>query len=244
MNVLILGATSDVASEVARIYAGRGARLYLVGRNEARLLELSTSLGSSCLGYDAVDFTDFPVSLGVLEGALAALGPLDVALLAQGYLGDQLKSEESFPEALEQIQVNLTSAVAQLIPLANYFEQQGRGTIAAITSVAGDRGRPRNYTYGAAKGALTLYLQGLRSRLFGKVNVVTIKLGPVDTRMTTYHKKNALFTTIEGAALGIVRAIDRKSGEVYVPGYWFWIMSLVKIMPELVFQRLRALSGR
>lgn len=244
MNVLILGATSDVAAEVARLYAQRGARLFLLGRNAGRLSALSETLGSSVVGQEAIDFLDFPGTEGALLRALGALGTVDVALLAQGYLGDQLKSERSFSEALEQIQVNLTSAVAQLIPLAHHFERQGRGAIAVITSVAGDRGRPRNYTYGAAKGALSLYLQGLRSRLWGKVDIVTIKLGPVDTKMTTHHKKNALFATPPGAARGIVRAIDRRSGEVYVPGYWFWIMSLVKHMPELLFQRLGFLSGR
>src|SRR5690606_4280000 len=119
----------------------------------------------------------------------------DLALLAHGYLGNQLKSEESFSEAMAQISVNFVSAVAWLIPLAQRMEERGRGHLTVITSVAGDRGRPRNYTYGASKGALGLYLQGLRSRLYGNVTVTTIKLGPVDTPMTVDHDKNASFIT-------------------------------------------------
>jgi decaprenylphospho-beta-D-erythro-pentofuranosid-2-ulose 2-reductase len=112
-------------------------------------------------------------------------------------------------------------------------------------SVAGDRGRPRNYTYGAAKGALTLYLQGLRSRLYPVgVAVTTLKLGPVDTPMTVDHAKNPLFTTPERLAPAIVRAIDRRAGEVYLPWYWRPILAVVRNTPEPLFQRLRFLSGR
>lgn len=244
MNVLILGATSDIAAEVARIYASRGARLYLIARNPEALAQLSAELGSAVVSSDAVDFTDYARASAAVERALTALGTLDVALLSQGYLGDQLESERNFEEARRQIEVNLLSAVAQLIPLAQHVEKNGRGTLAVITSVAGERGRPRNYTYGAAKGGLNLYLQGLRSRLWGKAHVVTIKLGPVDTKMTTHHKKNAVFATIPGAARGIVRAIDRRAREVYVPGFWFFIMAVVRNMPEAIFQKLSFLSGR
>lgn len=244
MNVLILGATSDIAENVAHIYASRGARLYLVARNPDALAKLASELGPAVVGSEAVDFTDYRPASAAVERALTALGALDVALLCQGYLGDQLESERDFDEARRQIEVNFMSAVAQLIPLAQHVERNAHGTLAVITSVAGERGRPRNYTYGAAKGALTLYLQGLRSRLWGKAHVVTIKLGPVDTKMTTHHKKNAAFATIAGAARGIVRAIDRRAGEVYVPGFWRFIMAVVRNMPEAIFQKLNFLSGR
>jgi decaprenylphospho-beta-D-erythro-pentofuranosid-2-ulose 2-reductase len=114
-----------------------------------------------------------------------------------------------------------------------------------ITSVAGDRGRPRNYTYGAAKGALNLYLQGLRSRLVpAGVKVTTLKLGPVDTPMTRDHKKNALFATPAAVARGIVAALDAGAAEAYLPGYWAVIMAFVRLAPERLFQALPFLSGR
>lgn len=244
MNVLILGATSDIAAEVARIYSAHGARLYLLARSPEALAKLSSELDAAVIGSEAVDFTDYAPASAAVERALTALGRLDVALLCQGYLGDQLESERNFIEAKLQIEVNLLSAVAQLIPLAQHVERNAHGTLAVITSVAGVRGRPRNYTYGAAKGGLTLYLQGLRSRLWGKAHVVTIKLGPVDTKMTTRHKKNAVFASIPQAACGIVRAIDRRAGEVYVPRFWFFIMAVVRNMPEAIFQKLSFLSGR
>ena len=115
-------------------------------------------------------------------------------MIAQGLLGDQLASERDVAEAERIVDTNFLSVVSLLVPLGNHFEAAGAGHIAVMSSVAGDRGRPRNYTYGAAKGALNIYLQGLRTRLWSRgVGVHTLKLGPVDTPMTATHEKNALF---------------------------------------------------
>jgi len=244
MNILILGATSAVAADVARIYRAQGARFYLIARSQPKLAELSRELGSTVIGERCVDFLDASATVAQLRYALDALGSVDLVLIAQGDLGDQVLSESDFAEAERQILVNYVSVVAQLTVLGPFFEAQGRGNIAVISSVAGERGRPRNYTYGSAKGGLTLYLQGLRSRLWPRVTVTTIKLGPVDTPMTTHHEKNALFVTSPEAARGIVRAIARRRGEVYVPGFWRIIMAVVRVLPETIFQRVGFLSGR
>ena len=135
--------------------------------------------------------------------------------------------------------------VSLLIPLANHLEAAGAGRIGVITSVAGDRGRPRNYTYGAAKGALHIYLQGLRTRLYTRgVAVTTLKLGPVDTPMTADHEKHALFGKPTLVADGVNAAMDARTAEAYVPSFWRLIMPIVKHTPEPLFQRLRFLSGR
>jgi short-subunit dehydrogenase len=181
----------------------------------------------------------------VVEASIGALGGLDTVLIAHGDLGDQLESERSYGEAERIFAANFLSVVALLVPIANYLEAKGAGTIGVITSVAGDRGRPRNYTYGAAKGALNIYLQGVRSRLYASaVKVTTLKLGPVDTPMTTDHPKNALFGRPEGVAKDIVAAMDRGVPEAYVPSFWAGIMPVVKNTPEPLFQRIRFLSGR
>ena len=86
-------------------------------------------------------------------------------------------------------------------------------------------GRPRNYTYGAAKGGLSLFTQGMRSELAGSgVSLTTIRLGPVDSPMTATHKKNALFSTPERVAVAIVKAADNRKSAPFVPGYWAVIM--------------------
>ena len=244
-RVLILGATSAIAAEVARLYAARGARLCLVARNAEKLARLVGELPPEQVTAAVADFANLSNAEAVVSAAIAALGGVDVALIAHGELGDQLESERSFVEADAMIVANFTSVVALLIPLANYMEGASAGTLGVITSVAGDRGRPRNYTYGAAKGALNVYLQGLRSRLHGAgVKVTTLKLGPVDTPMTRDHQKTPVFSTPAAVARGIVAALDAGTAEAYVPGFWAAIMPIVKNTPERLFQLLPFLSGR
>jgi decaprenylphospho-beta-D-erythro-pentofuranosid-2-ulose 2-reductase len=245
-NVAIFGATSAVAQAVASEYAARGARLALIGRNADKLRTLADALPREQLACVHVqDFAETSAAEGCVQTVQRALGRIDVALIAHGLLGDQLASERDFSVALELANVNYTSVVALLIPLANALAAQGSGQIAVISSVAADRGRPRNYTYAAAKSALNTYLQGLRSRLYASgVTVHTIKLGPTDTPMTVDHRKNALFTSTEVAARGILAALERNVAEAYVPGFWRVIMFVVRNLPEAVFQRVGALSGR
>lgn len=244
-RILVLGATSAIAAEVAHLYAARGARLHLVGRNGAKLADVAARCQGAEVTTQQADFAELDRCSDVVATALATLGGVDVALIAHGDLGDQRAAEASFDEAERIFRINLLGAVALIVPLANHLEAARGGALAVITSVAGERGRPRNYTYGAAKGALTLYLQGVRSRLFAAgVTVTTIKLGPVDTPMTVDHEKNALFATAPRVAADIVSAIDRGAGEVHVPKFWGAIMPVVRNLPERVFQRLSFLSGR
>ena len=139
----------------------------------------------------------------------------------------------------KELETNFVSVVSLLTYMANYFSAKKSGTIAVISSVAGDRGRQSNYVYGAAKGALTLVLQGLRNRLFSDgVQVLTIKPGFVDTPMTADIKKNFLFVKPKLVAEQIVIAVKKKKDVVYVPWFWRYIMLIIKIIPEFIFKRL------
>ncbi len=244
-SVLILGATSAIAAEAAALYARRGDRLHLVGRNPAKLADVARRCSGATVTTAVADFNAFDANEAVVRDAVATLGRLDAVLIAHGDLGDQLASERSFDDAEAILRANFTSAVSLLVPLANVLEGQRSGRLGVITSVAGDRGRPRNYTYGAAKGALSIYLQGLRTRLYPTgVTVTTLKLGPVDSPMTRDHAKHPLFGKPGAVARGIVAAIDRGAAEAYVPAFWGAIMPLVRATPERVFQWLPFLSGR
>jgi decaprenylphospho-beta-D-erythro-pentofuranosid-2-ulose 2-reductase len=246
-RVVILGATSAIAAEVSALHAERGDAVHLVGRSQDKLDALAQRLAGAAVAVQTTraDFDDLSAAAPLIERVLAELGGADTALIAHGLLGDQLQSERDVREAELIIGTNFTSAVALLIPLVNHFEAQRGGRLGVITSVAGERGRPRNYTYGASKAALAVYLQGVRSRLHpAGVSVTTIKLGPVDTPMTEGHTKNALFAKPTDVARDLVRAMDAKSGEVFVPRRWAAIMPIVRNTPEALFQKLAFLSGR
>lgn len=194
---------------------------------------------------EAADLDDLDENDTLVRRSIEKLGGLDNVLIAHGDLRDQIASERSFAEAEATLRTNFLSAVSLVIPIANYFEAQRRGRLCVIGSVAGDRGRPRNYTYGAAKGALTIYLEGVRTRLYSAgVRVTTIKLGPVHSPMTRDHEKNVLFAQPCAVAKDILHAVDAGVGETYVPSVWAAIMPVVKNMPEGLIQKLSFLSGR
>ncbi|HEY2515124.1 MAG TPA: SDR family NAD(P)-dependent oxidoreductase [Polyangiaceae bacterium] len=244
-RVLILGATSAIAAEAALLHVRRGDRLFLVGRNADKLRDVAHRCEGAKVLTQVADFGALDRSEALVNTAWDSLGGVDRVLVAHGDLGDQLESERTFSEAERILRTNFVSVVSLLIPLANRMEQEKSGRIGVITSVAGDRGRPRNYTYGAAKGGLAIYLQGLRTRLYAAgVAVTTLKLGPVDTPMTRDHAKHALFGKPGAVAESILRAMDARVAEAYVPSFWGAIMPVVKNVPEVVFQRIPFLAGR
>ena len=244
-RVLLLGATSAIAAEIAVLHVARGDRVHLVGRSPDKLAALVARLASPHVTSAVADFDDLHGNEARIEAALATLSGLDTALIAHGALGDQIATERFFADAEAVLRTNFSSVVSLIIPLANHFEAARAGRLGVITSVAGDRGRPRNYTYGAAKGALGIYLQGVRTRLYPVgVKITTLKLGPVDTPMTVGHAKNALFGKPARVAKDVVAAMDSGTAEAYVPSFWGAIMPIVRHVPEGLVQRLPFLSGR
>src|SRR5580692_8636181 len=242
-TIVVLGATSGIALEVQRQLAERGCELLLVARSPQRLAELQADLhirgAQKVLAY-AADLASVEHHASIFGFVRENFPEFDTVLLAYGSMQDQKESEATIDVLLEEIQVNFVSASAILTLFANDMEQRHTGCIAAITSVAGDRGRRSNYIYGSAKGALALFLQGLRSRLHpAGVRVITIKPGPVQTSMTDHLPNSARFADPEQVARDIVRALERRSPDVlYTPKMWRYVMSAVRHIPETVFKRL------
>ena len=172
---------------------------------------------------------------------MQALGGIDIVLIAHGTLPDQAACQQSVEQTLAAIHTNALSVISLATLLGNAFEQRGRGVLIAISSVAGERGRQSNYVYGAAKGMVSLFLQGLRNRLSRHgVQVITIKPGFVDTPMTAaFEKKGLLWAQPDRIAKGIVAAVERGRDEVYLPGFWRWIMLVIRHIPEGLFKRLK-----
>ena len=241
-KILIVGATSAIAEATARRFAQQGAKLHLLARNQERMTGLASDLkirGASSVSHAVFDANDFDSHEAAINRAVAEMGGLDVVLIAHGTLGDQKACEKDFRLALQELNTNSISVLSLLTHLANFFEAQRSGTIAVISSVAGDRGRQSNYVYGTAKGAVSIFLQGLRNRLHKSgVNVVTIKPGFVDTPMTASFKKGPLWVSADTIAAGIVQSVSKRRNEVYLPGWWGGIMMVIKTIPEGIFRKL------
>ncbi len=245
MKVLIIGATSAVAKQFARLRAEQGDQLYLIARNESKLQEFSQDLGACVVGSSCFNFIETEQAQSEIVKAQQSLGQIDLVLFAHGLLPTQAQTETELEAMLQTFSVNLVSVIALLNPLHLLLQAQASpAKIAVITSVAGDRGRPRNFTYGAAKGGLGLYLEGLRSKyICSGIELYNIKLGPTDTPMTVDHEKNGTFITADKAAALINKGLKGRNYTLYVPGFWRWIMLAVKLMPEWLFQRLKFLSA-
>jgi len=243
MNIFIIGGASAIAVETARLFAAEGAEILLAGRDVEKLNAIRDDLkvrGARRVEVMAMDAADIAKHPQMLEQAVQTLGVIDAALIAYGTLSDQAACQRSVELTLKEFNTNAVSVISLLTLLGNYFEGRRTGTLAVISSVAGDRGRGSNYVYGAAKSAVTAFSSGLRARLSKSgVRVVTIKPGMVDTPMTAALKKSTLFATPQTVGKDIFHAMRRGPDVLYTPFFWRYIMSIIRSIPESVFRRTK-----
>jgi len=243
-KIVIVGATSAMASHSARIWAQQGqVDFVLLGREAERLNRVAADLkargADNQTQIEVASFTD-PIAMQVLAKKIASAGAIDIVLIAHGSLGDQQRSQNDLQYCQDELLINGVSAVLFAEAFAAKLETAGRGTLAVIGSVAGDRGRKSNYVYGAAKGLVTRYMQGLAHRFAGTaVKIVLIKPGPTETPMTAALVAGGTkMASAEAVAQGIVKAVERGCPEAYVPGKWWLIMMIIRHLPRFVFNKL------
>lgn len=243
MKVVILGALSGMAVEIARLYAVRGADLGLLDLSEERLAELAADLkvrGAGKIKTLAADLSASAVQEATLADFAQKLGGVDVLVLAYGILGDQARARQDLAHAADILRIDFTSAALWLLAAAKVVGKSG--TIAVFSSVAGDRGRMSNYVYGAAKGGLAVFAQGMAHDLAATgPRMLVIKPGFVITPMTEGMKRSGpLWTSAKDMARIVVAAIDKKRGPIiYTPWFWRWIMLIIRLVPSPVFHKTK-----
>lgn len=245
-KIVVLGATSAIAQAWMRLatelYAQDcGVRFFLVARNAAHLESVANDLATrgAIVFAEAADLDDTAAHSALLERVVESLGGLDCALIAHGTLGDQPEGEKDFLVAAGSLLTNFLSAASLVTWLANCFAAQNHGTIAVLSSVAGDRGRKSNYIYGSAKAGLNAFLAGVRNRVDREgVHVLTIRPGFVATPMTAHLPRGPLFASPDKVARDIQRAMDKRRDVLYTPWFWTWIMRIVRAIPEWKFKKM------
>ncbi|MBW1836750.1 MAG: SDR family oxidoreductase [Deltaproteobacteria bacterium] len=242
MNLLILGANSEIAYAIGKKFVHyEKANLYLASRDiellqkKVKDIQVRSNVNAQALFFDALDYTShqsFYSGLGIQP---------DGVVLAFGYFGDQKEAQQDFKKARHIIEANFTGAASILEVIATDFEQRQQGFIIGISSVAGDRGRQSNYIYGSAKGALTIYLAGLRNRLHkSNVQVITVLPGYARTKMTAQMElPEILLAEPDEVAEDVYNAYRKGKDIIYTKWFWRVIMFLIKITPEKIFKRLQ-----
>jgi decaprenylphospho-beta-D-erythro-pentofuranosid-2-ulose 2-reductase len=241
-RILVFGATSAICHALLKLYATEGCSVFLAARNRDKLTTIADDLsvrGGTIAGSCSYDFNAYDKHEEVVAEAQSSLGNIDLVIVAHGSLPSQLECESSSAALKVCMDDNFTSAAVIIQCCAESLAQQGRGTLAVVSSVAGDRGRKSNYVYGAAKSGIDTLLQGLRGRFSGTgVNIVNIKPGMVISPMTADMKHGALWSTPQAIAPKIYRAIATGRAVCYVPGYWRLIMWVIRALPTRILARL------
>lgn len=240
-NVVICGATSAIAQEVAKLFAAQGACLLLQSRDQQHLNAIRDDLlarGAAKVEVLVCDARELLSAESLLTFATEVLGQVDLLLLAFGTLGNQEKDQDQFDGQMDLFTTNTLAPFAILTTFANYMAQKKTGHLVVLSSVAGDRGRKLNYIYGASKAALTCYSSGLRARMSEHgVKVLTIKLGTVDTPMTAHLPRSPLSAKPNRIAHLILNGIQNDKKILYLPWYWRPIILIIKLIPESLFSK-------
>ena len=241
-SIVIVGATSAIAHGVAKLYAKDHARFALVARNAENLEVVANDLRSRGASHVSTFVADLKVVARhdeIVRYAMSDLGTVDVVVLAHGLLKDQTEIDHDVEATLDIFEVNATSMISLAHRFGCALEKQGSGSLVALSSVAGERGRRALYAYAAAKSAVTEFLSGMRGRYLPLgINVLTVKPGPVDTPMTA-GRTLPLMASVDSVSLDIRKAIDARKHVLYTPGIWRVIMAIMRAIPEGIFQRMK-----
>jgi decaprenylphospho-beta-D-erythro-pentofuranosid-2-ulose 2-reductase len=238
-TVLILGATSDIGTAIAKKFASEKYNIQLAARNEDQLkpmqsdLQIRYGVQTSVHSFDAGKFETH-------KSFYDSLSPKpDVTVYVIGYMNENEKVISDWSESSRTINANYTGAVSILNIIAADYTERGAGTIVGISSVAGNRGRQSNYIYGSAKAAFTAYLSGLRNKLYhSNAHVITILPGFVYTKMTEHLNLPKLLTAQpEQVANAVYNGIRKKKNVIYVKWFWKWIMFIITSIPEGMFKK-------
>ncbi len=240
-SVLLVGGSSEIGLAILRrLPRTDSAVVCLAGPDRPDMERAAAALRSE--GIARVEIVDFDACApgdhaGAVDAAFA--DEPDVVIVATGYLGDQQVAERDPEAATRIVDINFRGLVPMLVGVGQRLRAQGHGTLVVMSTVAGERPRLANYTYGAAKAGLDAFARGLAASLHGSgVQVLVVRPGFVRTRMTAHLKPAPLATTPDKVADAVAAAIERGARIIWVPGALRWLMLVLRHLPESVFRRL------
>ena len=233
--IIIAGATSGIARALIRRLAHEKHGLILLGRDRSELERIAKDthiryrVPVMIARYDAMRIEDHEaLMMRIHEKHPTTKG----MIILQGHM-----DSEDHPglDAARTARIHTVNGLGAITLIQAYRKANPTAEfVAAVTSIAGERGKPRNLIYNSAKASLQVYLAGLKASV--KTRIIDIRPGFVDTQMT-YGKRFPLTASRERVADDITRSLTRR-GIVYTPFYWRYIMLILRSLPESVFRRL------
>ncbi len=242
-KILVIGATSAIATECVRRWSDQAVELVLVGRSDNRLQRLEQDLAvRSPLSKIKTVVLDFmaPEDIQAFVAGQAKDGPIDLAMIAHGSLPEQEECQQDLRRVDQALTLNGVSPALFAEAISAAMVEHGQGTLVIVGSVAGDRGRKSNYIYGAAKGLLERYAEGLQHQSsHSGVTLCLVKPGPTHSPMTAHLVDSGLpLADLSDVADVIVKGVDKGRAVIYAPGKWALIMWVIRHLPRFVFNRL------
>ncbi len=236
-KTLIVGATSSLAQSISRILAGNGHELILAGRNEHELELIAADLHTRYQISCNIIIADLSADNFSAADLIKQAGNFNKLIIASGDMGNG--NQDDLLNIKQIAVVNYIVPCQIITAAAEELSRQDGGLIAIISSIAGDRGRAKNYEYGAAKAALGAFASGMRQRYAASnVHILTIKPGFIDTQMS-WEIESPLIASRSKVAKDIIAAINEKKDVLYTPWFWRYIMLIIKHLPETLFKKLR-----
>lgn len=237
--VLYIGANSDVAKSSAEFYAKKGHTIILAARNINRIQAFRDYIEKTykvkCITYelDILDFNSFDLFFEALNVKI------EILICCVGLIKDD-EFNLSVKEKNLVINTNYVGPSLFIDSSIMYFQKNCiKGTIIGISSVAGDRGRSKNYLYGAAKSAFSEYLSGVRQKFSNtEIHIITIKPGFIDTKMLTNKKISRILVSSPYDIAKLIFIAYKSKKNVVYPFKWRIIMNIIILIPEYIFKKL------
>jgi decaprenylphospho-beta-D-erythro-pentofuranosid-2-ulose 2-reductase len=248
-SVLVLGGGSDIALATMRELAAHRATTIVLAARQPEALEpivkelrdIASKGPADPATVEALAFDANAIDTheAFVDDVFDRFGDFDLVLIAFGVYGTQEASDSDRDLALDITRTNYLGAVSVGLPVADRLRAQGHGTIVVLSSVAGERARRSNYTYGASKAGLDAFFQGLGDALVGTgVSVMIVRPGFVHTKMTDGLTPAPLSTTPEAVAKALIAGVARGSEIVWVPPALRWVMTVLRHLPRPIFRKI------
>lgn len=246
-NCWIIGASSGIGLELAKKYFNNGNNVIISARREDELVKIKQQILTSHHNNNIFDFITCDVANrssfeNATKNFFQKFKQIDLVIFCPAIY--QQMNVEDFDCSLAKniINVNLSSFFDLLDLVVKKMIETKSGQIGVIASVAGYRGLPRSFAYGASKSALINLCEGINPELKkSNLKLSIINPGFVDTRLTKQNKFHMPFMITDQIASDyIYQGLQKNQFEIHFPKRFTLIMKILRIIPSIIYQKIIA----